>query len=104
MASLAALGTTVDTIAYGLASDDRAARQRRRAAGEGPIERLPAEAAALVIRYGRTGLRPEFGAEGEGSWEQDVDAAGRLRWDWDDPVNRSGGSGRSSHGVRRHRS
>ncbi|MEQ1901879.1 MAG: hypothetical protein ABL866_14245, partial [Devosia sp.] len=51
---------------------------------------LPLEARALVTQYGRAGLRPDWAEEGEGSWEQDRDGQGRLRWRWEDPVNRTG--------------
>jgi hypothetical protein len=87
---IALLGTIVDTSPggshpnIGLWSSDDALLVKS------AIEGLPREAGALLFRYGRAGLRPEYGAEGEGRWEQDVDGGGRLRWDWDDPVNRTG--------------
>jgi hypothetical protein len=87
---LALLGTMVDTSStgshpsIGLWTSDDAMLVKQ------AIEALPRDAAALVVRYGRTALRPEWGQEGVGQWEQEVDGAGRLRWEWDDPVNRKG--------------
>jgi hypothetical protein len=87
VAEMMALGTIVDTSHTGshptiglLDSDDALAVKAA-------IEALPVAAGALLVRYGRAGLRPEWG---EGAYEQETDAAGRLRWDWDDPVNRTG--------------
>lgn len=54
------------------------------------IDGLPREAQALLIQYGRCGLRPEWAEEGEGGWEQARDARGRLRWQWANPGSRSG--------------
>jgi hypothetical protein len=54
------------------------------------IDELPREAAALVVQYGRAGLRPDWAEEGEGTWEQARDARGRLRWKWANPSARTG--------------
>lgn len=54
------------------------------------IDRLPADAAALVVQHGRVGGRPDWCEEGEGEWVQERDGRGRLKWDWADPVNRTG--------------
>lgn len=54
------------------------------------IDRLPTEAAALVVQHGRVGGRPDWCEEGEGSWVQARDGADRLLWDWSDPVKRRG--------------
>lgn len=87
---MALLGTMVDTSStgshpsIGLWSHDDAMLVKQ------AIEALPREGAALVVRYGRTALRPEWGQDGAGQWEQDVDREGRPRWDWEDPVNRTG--------------
>ncbi len=54
------------------------------------IDRLPAEAAALVVQHGRVGGRPDWCEEGEGQMVQATDGAGRLLWDWSDPVKRRG--------------
>jgi hypothetical protein len=89
-ADFAALGTLVDTSYSGshptiglLDSDDAVLVKAA-------IDGLPIEARALLIRYGRTALRPDWGAEGEGAWEQEVDARGRKRWDWQDVANQTG--------------
>lgn len=55
------------------------------------IDQLPIEARLLVVQYGRAGLRPDWVEEGYGSIQQLRDSRGRLRWIWDDPVNRTGG-------------
>lgn len=54
------------------------------------IDGLPMGAQALVVTYGRTGLRPDWADEGEGHLEQARDGQGRRRWIWDDPTNRTG--------------
>lgn len=48
------------------------------------------DAAALLIMNGRAGTRPDWCEEGEGQWVQERDGQGRPRWDWADPVNRTG--------------
>ena len=53
------------------------------------IDGLPREAAALVIQFGRAGLRPDWAEEGVGEMRQMIDAQGRLLWIWDNPGNRS---------------
>lgn len=54
------------------------------------IDALPGDARALVVQYGRAGLRPDWVEEGYGSIQQLKDGRGRLRWVWDDPKNRTG--------------
>lgn len=90
LAQMMALGTMVDTSATVrapsvalLTSDDALHVQDA-------INALPAEARALVWRYGRTALRPEWGEEGAGNWDQEIGADGRPRWIWEDPINRTG--------------
>ena len=54
------------------------------------IDRLPPEAAALVVQHGRVGGRPDWCEEGEGKYVQMRDGRGRPLWDWSDPINRTG--------------
>jgi hypothetical protein len=54
------------------------------------VDGLSAEARTLIVQYGRAGLRPDWVEEGYGSIQQLKDNRGRLRWDWADPVNRTG--------------
>jgi hypothetical protein len=86
------LGTRVDTStrwsvpapSAALQTDDDALVVRQL------IDRLPVEAAALVIQHGRIGGRPDWCEEGEGQMVHKHDGRGRPMWDWDDEVNRSG--------------
>ncbi len=54
------------------------------------VDGLSAEARTLIVQYGRAGLRPDWVEEGYGSVQQLKDNRGRLRWEWSDPVNRTG--------------
>jgi hypothetical protein len=83
-------GTLIDTSPSGshptinLLSDDDALLVKA------AIDGLPRDAAALLIQYGRAGLRPDWAEEGVGSWQQDVDARGRRRWRWLNQMSRTG--------------
>lgn len=68
----------------GLWSDDDAMQVKM------AIEQLAPEARALLVQYGRAGLRPDWVEEGYGSVQQLRDSRGRLRWIWEDPKNRTG--------------
>lgn len=54
------------------------------------IDQLPAKAGAMVMQYGRAGLRPDWCEEGYGSYQQLKDGRGRLLWEWSDPIHRRG--------------
>lgn len=83
-------GTTIDDEAHGshpsisLLTDDDALVVKA------AIDGLPPEARVLVIRYGRTGLRPEGADEQLGDPVQLVDKRGRPRWDYANPANKRG--------------
>lgn len=86
LARLAELGTRIDLSPSGglpppsvALNDDPDAALVKDA-----IDRLPPDAAALIVVYGRTGLRPEWGKEGFGLPGQMIDKRGRLRWHWKD--------------------
>lgn len=87
----ASLGTRVDTSRWSAPAPSAAlwtdgdAMLVRQAVGA-----LPSEASTLVLLNGRCGMRPDWCEEGPGAWVQQRDGRGRLRWDWDDPVNRTG--------------
>lgn len=68
----------------GLWSDDEAMQVKM------AIDQLPIECRVLIVQYGRAGLRPDWIEEGYGTVQQLTDARGRLRWIWEDPVNRTG--------------
>lgn len=52
------------------------------------IDGLPGEAAALVIQYGRLGLRPEGADEAIGEPQQMRNRRGQLMWEYEVPGNR----------------
>ena len=54
------------------------------------IDQLPPDGAALVVQYGRVGLRPDWGEEGYGRPEQLKNRRGQPQWDYRDPKNRRG--------------
>ncbi len=53
------------------------------------IDQLPAPARALLVQYGRAALRPDWCEEGYGSYQQ-LRFGKKLRWEWSDPINRTG--------------
>lgn len=53
------------------------------------IGQLHPDCAALIVRHGRIGDRPDWIEEGVGEWRQMIDGQGRPMWRWADPSNRS---------------
>lgn len=84
------LGTIIDDDNHGshptiaLWSDDDAMAVKL------AIDQLVPEARALVVQYGRAGMRPDWCEEGYGSYQQLRDGRGRRMWDWSDAKNRTG--------------
>lgn len=84
------LGTVIDAGSTGshptisLLSDDDALVVKQ------GIDALPTEMRAVVILYGRAGLRPEGADEEIGEPEQLMDKRGRPRWRYDNPANKRG--------------
>lgn len=79
-------GTIIDTGSHpnmGLWSDDDAMAIKL------AIDGLSETARALLVQYGRAGMRPDWCEEGYGRYEQ-ARHGKRLKWEWSDPVNRTG--------------
>lgn len=84
LGALMTLGTRVDTSGVvanpspSLCTDDDALLVRQ------AIDALPGDQRGPVIRYGRTGLRPDWCPEGAGELDPLLDDRGRQRYEWED--------------------
>lgn len=87
LSGFVALGVRVDTSSIGapsasLQSDEDAL------VVQAIIEKLPSEALALIITYGRIGGRPDWCEAGVGGMLQKLDRRGRPMWIYEQPGNK----------------